>query len=205
MPAELVDKYAWAADVALEAWTVAVVQGRSVEDVLLVYGADPAAPVGGLTFAGVDELRGPQVDQLDLYVQVKSGAGHVVAIENNGWSGSLPEIARRCSASGHRFFSVYWNANGFGMVTQAIDGEVTAGFEMNEPTLPGPADEWERRPSWAVGPETDVELVRQTCLAMLEQQTGVEIDPGWLSEPLPTYRVPEPYWLYRDLPGADRV
>lgn len=200
---ELVRRYAWAKDIKLEAWTVAVIERRAIDDVIQIYGGDPAAPVGELTFTGVDEYRGPQLDHLEFYLQILTHHEHVVAIENDGFSGSFPEIARRCSAGGGHFFSVYWNVNAFGMVTQAIDGTITANFEMIAPTAPE-ADQWERRPDWAIGPETDIEVVRQTCMARLEQQTGVAVDPAWLREAWPTYRIPDPYWLYRDIPGAEK-
>ncbi|MPZ80625.1 MAG: hypothetical protein GEV28_09605 [Actinophytocola sp.] len=199
---DLIRKYGWVKDQQLEAWTVAVVEGRAIDEVLRIYGGDPAAPIGEVTFTGVDELRGPQLDHLEFYLQVLTHNEHVVAIENNGWSGAFPEIARRCSADGGRFFSVYWNVNAFGLVTQAIDGTVTANFEMIYPTAPE-ADQWERRPGWAIGPATDIEVVRQTCMAQLEQQTGVAVDPAWLRDAQPTYRIPDPYWLYRDVPDAE--
>jgi len=202
--ADLIDKYTWAADVTrLEAGTMAVIDGRNLPDVLRIYGGDPDAPVGELTFAGVDEHRGPQLDHLDFYVQMFMHGECVVAIENNGYSGSFPEIARRCSADGGRFFSVYWNVNGFGLVTQGIDGVITARFETICPTAPE-ADPGERRPEWAIGPETDIAVVRQTCMAQLERQTGVAVEERWLRERLPTYSIPGPYGLYRDVPGAEQ-
>lgn len=41
-----------------------------------------------------------------------------------------------------------------------------------------------------------------TCLAMLEQQTGLVFDPSWLSMPLPTYRIPDPDALLKDVENA---
>jgi hypothetical protein len=202
MRAEMINKYAWAADVKLEAWTVAVIEGGTLPEALRIYGGDPDQPVGDLTFAEVDELRPPLADHVDFYLQIFGHGGHIVAIENNGYSGSFPEIARRCTVGGGRFFSVFWNVNGFGLVTQAIDGAITATFEMLYPIEPE-EQEWERRPEWAIGPEVDVGLARQTCLAQLEQQTGVEVRESWLREPHPTYPIPGPYGLYRDVPGAE--
>ena len=42
-------------------------------------------------------------------------------------------------------------------------------------------------------------------MALLEQQTGLDIRQEWLTEPLPTYRVPEPHDLYGNVDGADRA
>lgn len=64
---------------------------------------------------------------------------------------------------------------------------------------------WHRRPDWAVGPGTDVNLSWQICMAMLERQTRVDVDPAWLRTPLPTFPIPEPHWFYRDVPGADKA
>jgi len=76
---------------------------------------------------------------------------------------------------------------------------------MLHPTAPDADHPGELRPDWAIGPEVDVDVVRQTCMAQLEQQTGVEIDPAWLDTPLPTYSVPDPHWPYRDVAGADKA
>jgi hypothetical protein len=202
VPTDVIGKYSWVEDI--EAWTVSVVEGRGWDDVVRLYGGDPAAPVGELTFTGVNGQRGPQIDHLEFYAQVLRHGERVVTIEHNGWSGTLPEIVRRCSAGDGRFFSVYWNVNGFGLVTQAIAGAVTAQFEMIAPFEPEELS-GDRRPAWAIGPEVDIEVVRQTCMAHLEQQTGVEVDPEWLRTPLPTFRIEDPYWLYRDVEGADRI
>lgn len=202
VPTDLIEKYVWANDI--EAWTVSVIGGRSSDDVVRIYGGDPAAPTGEFTFSGVDAQRGPQADNLEFYLQILPEGEDVVAIEHNGWSGSLPEIARRCSAGGGRFFSVYWNVNGFGLVTQAIDGGIAARFEALYPFDPTEGKS-ERRPGWAIGPAADVNLAWQVDLALLEQQTGVEVDPEWLRTPLPTFRIEDPHWLYRDVEGADRI
>lgn len=204
VPDELIHKYDWVDDPKLEAWTVAVVDRCTVEEVLGIYGGDPTKPAGEFTFYGIHEHRGPQIDHLDFFVHIFPHRDHVVVLENNGWSGSFPEVARRCSADGRQFFSVYWNVNAYGRVTQAIDGVIKSNFEPLWPFLPEPGDRWERRPHWAIGPETDVKVVWQTCMAQLEQQTGVEVDPAWLTTPLPTYQIPDPHWFYRDVPGADK-
>jgi hypothetical protein len=202
-PDDMIGKYNWVKETTLEAWTVAVIERRGIDKVLQTYGADRDRPTGELTFSDIDELRDNKTE-IQFYVQVVSRGEHAIAIENDGYTGSLPEVARRCSAGGGRFFSIYWNVNAFGLVTQAVDGVVTAQFEMIAPFEPE-EQSGELRPEWAIGPETDIEIVRQTCMAHLERQTGVVIEPGWLRAPLPTYRIPDPHWLYRDVEGADRI
>jgi len=201
VPDSLVGKYAWADEI--EGWTVAVMRRRPVDEVVAIYGGDPSNPIGDVAFADMNDHRNVDTDELELFVQVLTYGEHTVTIEQHGWSGALPEIARRTSADSGWFFSVYWNIHAAGFVTQAIDGVITARFESLYPFGPE-AEAWEVRPSWALGPEIDVQLAWQVDLALLEQQTGVEVEARWLREPLPTYRVPEPYWLYRGVAGADQ-
>lgn len=188
----------------IEAWTVAVVRGRAADEVVRIYGGDPARPAGEATFAEVDAWRAEDADDVAFYLGILVLDDVVVAIENDGYGGAFPEIARRCSAGGGAFFSVYWNIHAAGMVTQVIDGVVTARFESLYPLAPevGP---WELRPQWAIGAEVAAGQARRVCLSQLERQTGVPVEPGWVTEPLRTFRVPEPYGLYRDVAGADRV
>jgi hypothetical protein len=198
---DVADQYAWADQI--EAATVAVVYGRTADDVLRTYGGDPAASVGDYPFAQLADLQGDGATELKFHAQLLDVAGRVVVIENNGWSGSLPEIARRCSADGGAFFSIYWNVNAFGMVTAAADGKVTAHFEHLYPFAPQ-AELHEVRPGWAIGPEVDVASARRVCFALMERQAGVAFDAAWLAESRPTYRLPDPHWLFRDVDNADQ-
>ncbi|XVV02480.1 DUF6461 domain-containing protein [Actinosynnema sp. CA-248983] len=201
MTESLAAKYAWVDQI--EAWTVAVVRGCAADEVLRIYGGDLASSVGDYPFAQMADLQGDGVADLKFHAQLLDVAGRVVVIENNGWSGSLPEIARRCSADGGEFFSVYWNVNAFGMVTAAASGKVTAHFEHLYPFAPN-TEPHEVRPDWAVGPEVDVASARRVCFALMEQQTGVVFDATCLAEARPTYRIPDPHWLYRDVDDADQ-
>jgi hypothetical protein len=201
-PDPLSTQYTWVN--AIEGWTVSAMRHRPTDDVVGIFSRGQAESMGAFAFADVDRLRGPDTSAVELFVQVVQLGMHTVTLEHNGWSGALPEIARRCSADGGWFFSVYWNIHAAGMVTQALDGRITAQFEPLYPLAPD-VQPWERRPAWAIGPEVELGLARQVCLAQLERQTGVGVRPEWLAEPLPTYRIPEPYGLYADVIGADRV
>lgn len=202
LPEETERKFAWVHEI--EAWTVAVIRGPAVDEVIRIYGGDPAEPVGALRFAELDGLRDESDDAIRFHLQVAQHSKFVVVVENDGYSGAFPEIARRCSAHGGSFFSVYWNINAAGFVTQAADGVIVARFEPLYPLAPD-VQPWERRPEWAIGPEVELGRTRQVCMAQLEQRTGVEINQSWLGEPYPTFRIPEPYFLYRDVEGADRI
>lgn len=199
----LVARYAWVKEI--EAWTVAVIEGRTRDEVIRIYGGDPSSPAGDYLFSQMFDLQGNDPDSLKFHVQAIESGDHVVALENNGWSGSFPEIARRCSMNGGRFVSTHWDIHAKGMFTQAIDGNITAYFESFYPVAPEePSQPAEIRPEWAIGPEVAVGQVWQTCLALIEQQTGLAIDPYWLGQQRSTYRIPEPYWLFRDVENAEQ-
>jgi hypothetical protein len=204
MLGELLGKYAWVNDI--EAWTIAVIQSHTAADVIGIYGGDPADPVGDYFFAEAASLQGMGYpDVLDFHLQILERDKYVVALENNGWTGSVPEIARRCSADNGRFFSVYWNVNAFGMLTEATDGRITAHFESLYPIAPEPPQPGEVRPPWAIGEAVDVALAWQACLVLMEQQTGLAFEQAWLTGTLPTYRIPDVDALLKGVQGAREV
>ena len=198
---DVLDSYTWVNDI--EAWTVAVIQGLPIEDVIRIYGGDPNAPVGEYVFTEADNLRGDDPDHLAFHLQAFTHDGYVIAVEPDGYTGSIPEIARRCSTAGGQFFSVYWNVNAVGMLTQALDGTITAYFESLYPLAPAePVQPAEIRPLWAIGHEIEPGLSWQACLAHLQQQTGLAFDRAWLDAKRPTYRIPDPDVMLRDVPNA---
>ncbi|WP_026927087.1 DUF6461 domain-containing protein [Granulicoccus phenolivorans] len=197
--APLIDKYAWAEQVP--AWTIAVVRGRSVADIVRNYGGDPT-PLGTWDKSGILEYQEAAPAYLSaeprttttfedgLLVQVIDAGDQVVTVEDNGFRASSAEIARECSAGGGHFLSVFWNVEGLGYVVEGIDGQLTAKFEALHPITPT-TNPHEVRPSWAIGPEPE-QAWQSCCLALLEQQTGVAIERDWFSfpgEPRPTYRL----------------
>lgn len=193
---ELIDRYQWVQQLDV-VMTFAVIRGRSVDEVVRTYGGDPTRSELMTTIeaevAGLD-------DGDDFYFQVFEHQGAVVALENNGWSGTVPEIARRASADEGHFFSVYWNANGMFRITEARGGKVTAYFE---PTFGAqPAEPDDVVPEWAQGPELQPGELRPTCLALVEQQTSVAFEEEWLVKKLPAFRIPDPEELLRDVGGA---
>ena len=186
---ELARGYRWVNDI--EAVTVAAIRGHTVDEVVRCYGGDPAAPVGEYTFAEVGAL-GFDPERPEFRVQVSVRGEHVVALEHDGFLGNLPEVARRCSASGGASFSVYWNVEAYGMLTQAADGEITARFESLHPLLPA-AHPHEVRPAWALGEPVGPDEAWATCFALMERQGGLAFEPGWLDEPGAVYRIPDPH------------
>jgi hypothetical protein len=196
---ELRSKYAWAdADYDL-AWTVAIIRGQTADAVLALYGGGPAGKLGELTFNEADAYRNEHFDQYSV-LQLLARDQLVVAIEPNGWMGNGPEIARRVSAGGGDFFSVYWSPVAF-QIVQARDGQIIASFDPNFIGLPAGANDL--LPGWVGDDDFPLDQLKSSCLAAVEQQTGMAFDRGWLGEPLPTYRLPNPDELLKDVsPGS---
>ncbi|SDD98537.1 DUF6461 domain-containing protein [Actinokineospora iranica] len=204
LSADLVRKYAWAEPLALElVWAVTVVEGSSLPTVVRAFGGDPSTPEGMLTFREAErEVRRSAKEFGEFFFfQVFTHGRYVVALENNGYSGVIPELGRRVTAAGGRYFSYFRNDNGASKLVQAIDGRITAYLEplfADEPQQIG-----EIRPAWIGGVGIDTETLWATCFALLEEQTGLAFDPDWFNTKLPTYRIPDPYNLFKDVEGAD--
>ncbi|MGZ0148546.1 DUF6461 domain-containing protein [Kribbella sp. WER1] len=182
--------YGWAN--SIDAWTIAV---SSRPDTLLeAYGVEES--LGPLTFFEAGALQGETYPDLTFQVQLRQVGDYTVALESNGWTGSVPQVARRCSAGGH-FFSVYWNVNAHGWLTEAKDGRITARFESLHAYHPYEVQS-DTRPEWAIGPEPEPGSAYALCLAHLEAQTGVVVEQAWLGESMPTYRIGDPGVLYPD-------
>jgi hypothetical protein len=201
---DLIPKYAWTEEDHDFVWTLAVIQGHTIEHVLRAYGGNPAESVCDYSFAQLCDLQGAgEPDALRFHVQVFGHAGSVVALENNGYAGAVPEIARRCSTDGGRFFSVFWNINGAYSIVQAINGTVTASFD---PLLAGP-DPWPGwiYPEWLDLDDFSTDEIRPVCLAYLENQTGVSFDQTLLNDPRSTYGIPDPDSMLKDIENARRA
>ncbi|MFL6072583.1 MAG: DUF6461 domain-containing protein [Mycobacteriales bacterium] len=122
--------YRWVGRSALgDAATVTVVAGRSAEDVLRGFGADPAAP------ASLAELL--REVTVDPWVAVLSDGGHVLAVEFNGYQGAGRPVLDAVSRGG-RAASMFWNVNALTRLSFARDGTVLGSFE---PGLEAPPDD----------------------------------------------------------------
>jgi hypothetical protein len=83
---------------------------------------------------------------------------------------------------------------------QAVDGQVIAYFEplfADEPEQIGDV-----QPGWIDGVTVDTETLWATCFALMEQQTGLVFDRAWFDQKLPTYRIPDPDVLLKEVPDA---
>lgn len=193
----MLERYEWVDKEYDLVWTVGVVEGRTEADVVRAYGGNPSQPAEPRVF---EEAWVPQEHFGDYFhIQTLTHVRYVVAIEPNGWIGSIPEIARRASTGG-RFLSVFWNINGNYKIVQAIDGQVVACF--NPMSIDGLPERGELRPPWIEGRRIGLHHLRSTCLALVEEQTGLAFDRKWLDIKLPVYRAPAPRELLRDVDGA---
>lgn len=195
---ELIERYAWADEDYDVAWTVAVIQGATVDHVLAVYGGDPADKLGTLTFLDANQERNEHFDDYGA-LQLFTHDEYVVAIEPNGWAGNVPEIARRASRTGGSFFSVYWSPTAF-QILQARDGQVVSSFDPNFIGLPAGAQDL--LPGWVGDDDFPTEHLRAACLAAMEGQTGLAFERTWLDTELPTYRIPDPDEFLKDVAEA---
>lgn len=195
---QLIDKYAWIKAYDTLSWTASVIRGRSEPDVVSIYGGDPAQPLEPRPFE--DALIPDEDFGTWFYLQTVSTGTAVVAIENNGWTGTVPEIARRASVNGGQFFSVYWTVEGRWHILQAKNGQVTASFDVLQAV--NRTDPFDKLPGWLNDVDLSDDSLDATCLAILEQRTGVVFDQRWLVAPLPTYRIPDPDVMLKDLENA---
>jgi len=195
---ELRAKYAWADEDHDLAWTVGVFERFAADAMLAIYGGGRGDHLDEMTFDDAMTLRNDHFDEFAV-VQFKMHERYGVAIEPNGWTGNVPEIARRASVDGGRFFSVYWSPSAC-QILQAKNGQVTASFDPNFIGLPAGANDL--LPGWVGDDEFPLEQLNASCLAAMEQQTGLAFNRGWLDAMLPTYRIPDPDVMLKDVENA---
>jgi hypothetical protein len=175
-----VSRYHWV-EVKDFAWTAAVIEGRSEADIVRGYGGDPDHPVGVMPFAvATSEEIG-----VYSYVQTFTHDRYVVVLENNGWAGADPTLAREMSRNGGQFFSIYWSPVSERIV-QAADGKLIANFI---PTFPPPYLE-DLYPAWWTDEMFCPPTMYSGMLEAMTQQTGLVFKQEWLDKELPTYRIP---------------
>ncbi|MGW3914491.1 DUF6461 domain-containing protein [Streptomyces sp. NPDC005070] len=190
---DLVAQYAWADGDELEAYTFSVIAGRTEDEVIRAFGGD--AEVSRLmTFA---EAAREQANQRSELLRVVTAETHVVAVEW-GYRGSIPEIARRASADGGEFFSVYRDINARYQVMHAADGRVDGmfdPFDLLDAAAMGPDP---GLPAWAAGVSFHMETLCAESLALMERTIGVPVDPAWVDTKLRTVRLALPSTLFED-------
>lgn len=111
----------------LGAACVTVVVGSTPEQVLVAFGADPGMPAVPPALAG------------ETAVSVFASAGAVIAVEDNGFRGSMPAVLAAASAGG-RAASYYWNDVGDTAIGFAAGGLVidSGDYLLGRETLEDP-------------------------------------------------------------------
>lgn len=195
----LMERYVWADDPALDlTWCVSVTTGSDETAVVRAYGGDPSAS-RPMTFADAEADAGAHFGEYTNLLLI-CAEHHVVTMDSYGYSGSVPEIARRVSQDAGRFFSFRLDMSGNSRIVQAENGKITAFFEplfVNDRDLSHP---W--RPTWVEDVRFTAEHLQAACLAAMETQTGLAFDRAWLDIELPTYRIPDPDELLADVANA---
>ncbi|TDQ01318.1 DUF6461 domain-containing protein [Labedaea rhizosphaerae] len=171
-----VRRYAWADEDPDLAWTVAVVRGRSADEVVRAYGGDPTDPPRTMAF------REAVVSHEELgrssWLLVHEDDGAVIVLENNGWFGTREAVAKQASAGGGHFMSVHWDLNANHQLLAAIDGELVTSFD---PLLV------EHQPEWLDDVVLDDESLHAVLLAVLAERTGVVAQRQWLTAEFRAY------------------
>lgn len=185
---DLINKYAWADEDDDLVLTLGVLPGGSLAKATRVYGVQDADITLRLNH---HDAWVPQEDFGSYFhvqlVEVDDDA--TVAIEPNGWTGAVPEIARRASEGG-RFFSVHWSMSGSRRIVEAVSGKVTAFF--NPFLIAEPGGMGDVVPDWVEDVVFDIDQPNASSFAAVELRTGVQVERAWFTEPLPTYRIPDP-------------
>jgi Family of unknown function (DUF6461) len=181
--------YAWFEDHWLrEAFCFTLVRGLDEPELLARFGGERGRPQT-MTLAEAAELSMSFHAGYPQFVLATRRGGWTVAVEDNGWEGSRPEVLRAVSA-GTRAVSVYMNVNALGHVSLAEDGGLLVQFEPLFPERRSGA-----RPDLlvdqmrAVGLDPDgasplIGGADLAALALAERVTGVRLDPELLEGPM---------------------
>ncbi|WP_330338668.1 DUF6461 domain-containing protein [Streptomyces sp. NBC_00557] len=197
---DLVARYARADADEPDAYTFSVIAGRTEDEVIRAFGGDPGAS-RLMTFAeSVEEQAAHLYEDYEL-LRVLTVDRHVIAIEW-GCHGSIPEVARRTSADGGEFFSVYRNVNARYQVMHAFDGRVDGMFDPFELEDAAWMDPEPDTPAWAEGVVFHMETLCAESFALMERTMGVAIDPEWMSTALRTVRLTSPSELFSQSEAA---
>lgn len=167
------DDYEWIHDSLDDAACVTVVVGKDSAGVLTAFNADPGLSVS--------------VDDSDAYadgrayVSVLDVPGAVIAVEYNGFQGSLPEVLGAASGDG-RAASMFWNVNDDNAFSCAAGGEMLASVDMYDAEDPDGADELpENLTALFAGAGAGDADLHATGLAMVEEFTGIRVRPEHLA------------------------
>jgi hypothetical protein len=175
------DDYQWIEDSLDDAACVTVVVGKDSASVLLAFNADPSSSVP------IGESDGYASGH--AYVSVLDVPGAVIAVEHNGFQGSLPEVLTAASSEG-RAASMFWNVNDDNAFSCAAEGEMLASVDMYDAEDPEDTDELPEAltPLFAAAGDRDADL-HAVGLAMVEEFTGIRVTPEHLASMEVAHRI----------------
>ncbi|MER5604238.1 DUF6461 domain-containing protein [Streptomyces sp. NPDC002265] len=191
---DLVARYAWADADEPGAYTFSVIAGTTEDEVIRAFGGDPGASRLMAFAEAADERAAHLYEDYEL-LRVVTVDQRVIAIEG-GYYGCIPEIARRASADGGEFFSVYRDVNARYQVMHALDGHVDGMFDpfgLEDAAWIDPEPEV---PAWAEGVAFHMGTLCAESFALMERTMGVPIDPGWMDTELRTVLLAPPSELF---------
>lgn len=177
--------YAWLKD---DGWVFcfSLVRGLDEVEVLRRFGGERSQP-RTLTVGEAGQLSGFHAGYQQLILVAKAG-GWSVAVEDNGWEGTRPEVLRALSR-GTRAVSVHSTVGALGHFNYAVDAEVLVSFELlfphrrlgSQPDLLLPQMRAAGLDPDRHEPSYDDAVI--SALALAEQITGVHLDPTLLDGP----------------------
>jgi hypothetical protein len=175
---EEIAQYEWLENSPIgEAGCVTFVEGTDLGAVAAAFGGslDEAVEVA------VDGAYEP--DYAQEAVMLRQVGGWVVAIEDNGWQGSRPEVLRRLIAG--RAVSCFWNVNAVTRFSYANHGTVVTAFEALFPDDRSGLDPDALEDLGAGLPWDDaVGAAEQLMFALAARITGIEFIPDLLAGPM---------------------
>jgi hypothetical protein len=198
---EPISGYGWADDYStrgIESWTVAIIEGSTPEGVISTYGGDPHRSIGHFTFLPnaltFKESHGVGLNSPSIRASIFTYRSSPAAATSSHWrTTAIPATCPKLPAAAQRAAVGSFLSTGAPAanprIAAAIDGRVTSYVEIyaaNSPYVGEPA------PSWIIDLTVELEHLRSTALALLEQQTGLSFNQHWLKDRRPTIRFPTP-------------
>jgi Family of unknown function (DUF6461) len=170
------------------AFCFSLVRGLDEVEVLRRFGGERSQP-RTLTLAEAGQLSGSFHARYPQLILVAKAGGWSVAVEDNGWEGTRPEVLRALSR-GTQAVSVHSTVGALGRFNYAVDGEVLVSFELlfphrrlgSQPDLLLPQMRAVGLDADSHEPFHDDAVI--AALALAERITGVHLDPRMLDGPL---------------------
>lgn len=174
--------YDWIYDALSEAACVTAVAGTTSQQVLAAFGADTSVDLDQ------DDAYGGG-DEHPAAVAVKDVPGGVVAVELNGFQGSLENVLGRLSRLGPTA-SIFWNVNDDNAFSCAREGKIVATVDMYDAEDPDdvelPAD---LMPLFVTADDDGVSMWAVGA-AMVEAFTAVPFTREAIEEAAPFHPIP---------------